>query len=354
MNMPLNREFWRGKRVLITGHTGFKGAWLTRWLASLDSNIIGLSLPPTTAPNLHDMLATPLAGEYILDLSDAEATREAVDSAQPDIVLHLAAQSLVPESYRDPVGTFRSNFMGTIHLLDAIRSSQARAAIQAIVVATTDKVYANDETGHAFNEGDRLGGDDPYSASKAAVEIAVHAWRHSFATTTPPLGTVRAGNVIGGGDWAPYRLLPDIVRAARSGKPLDIRRPNATRPWQHVLDPLHGYLLYAQALASGNMPPPNLNFAPADTRSLAVREIADSLTQAFGIPGWQYVPAPETKEKDALALDASLAFKSLGWKPSFSNIAAIATTVEWYKAWAQGDDVKTLTDRQIESFEETI
>lgn len=352
--MPLNREFWRGKRVLLTGHTGFKGAWLTRWLARLGSDIIGLSLPPTTAPNLHDMLTTPLAGEYIFDLSDAEATREAVDSAQPDIVLHLAAQSLVPESYRDPVGTFRTNVMGTLHLLDALRSSQARAAVKAIVVVTTDKVYANDETGRAFNEGDRLGGDDPYSASKAAVEISVHAWQRSFATTIPPLGTVRAGNVIGGGDWAPHRLLPDIVRAARSGKPLDIRRPNATRPWQHVLDPLHGYLLYAQALASGNTPPPSLNFAPADTRSLTVREIADSLTQTFGIPGWQHVPSPETKEKDTLALDASLAFKSLGWKPSFSNIAAITTTVEWYKAWAQGDDVKTLTDRQIASFEETI
>jgi len=352
--MPLNREFWRGKRVLITGHTGFKGAWLTRWLAGLGSDVIGLSLPPTTDPNLHAMLATPLAGEYILDLSDVDATRDAVDGACPDIVLHLAAQSLVPESYSDPVGTFRTNVMGTIHLLDAVRSSAARAAIKAIVVVTTDKVYANDETGRAFNEGDRLGGDDPYSASKAAVEIAVHAWQRSFTTTMPPLGTVRAGNVIGGGDWAPHRLLPDIVRAARSGKQLNIRRPDATRPWQHVLDPLHGYLLYAQALALGNTPPPSLNFAPADTKSLTVREIADSLTQAFGIPGWQHVPVPETKEKNALALDASLALESLGWKPRFGNAAAIATTVEWYSAWAQGDDVRILTDRQIASFEETI
>jgi CDP-glucose 4,6-dehydratase len=352
--MPLNREFWRGKRVLITGHTGFKGAWLTRWLARLGSDVFGLSLPPPTNPNLHMMLATPLAGEYIIDLSDAEATRRAVSDARADIVLHLAAQSLVPESYRDPVTTFRTNVMGTVHLLDALRSTTVQAVAKAVIVVTTDKVYANDETGHAFDETDRLGGDDPYSASKAAVEIIVHSWRRSFMSDGPPLGTVRAGNVIGGGDWALHRLIPDIVRAARSGKSLNIRRPDASRPWQHVLDPLHGYLLYAQALASGEVLPPSLNFAPADAKSMTVREIADSLKQAFDIAGWQHVPTPETKEKDALALDASLAFRALGWKPNFSNIDAIANTVAWYKAWAHGDDVKVLTDRQIASFEDTI
>jgi CDP-glucose 4,6-dehydratase len=352
--MPLNREFWRGKRVLITGHTGFKGAWLTRWLARLGSDVLGLSLSPSTDPSLHTMLATPLAGEYILDLSDAEATRRAIHDARADIVLHLAAQSLVPESYRDPVTTFRTNVMGTVHLLDALRSAAAQATAKAVIVVTTDKVYANDETGRSFDETDRLGGDDPYSASKAAVEIIVNSWKRSFMFDGPPLGTVRAGNVIGGGDWAPHRLIPDIVRAARSGEPLNIRRPDATRPWQHVLDPLHGYLLYAQALASGEMLPSSLNFAPADAKSLTVREIADSLTQAFGIRGWQYVPAPETKEKDALALDASLAFRALGWEPNFSNIEAIANTVAWYKAWALGDDIRKLTDRQIASFEDTI
>lgn len=352
--MPLNREFWRGKRVLITGHTGFKGAWLARWLAQLGSDVFGLSLPPSTDPSLHTMLATPLAGEFILDLSDAEATRRAIDDARADIVLHLAAQSLVPESYRDPVTTFRANVMGTVHLLDALRSPTASAATKAVIVVTTDKVYANDEAGRAFDETDRLGGDDPYSASKAAAEIIVHSWKHSFMAGGPPLATARAGNVIGGGDWAPHRLIPDIVRAARSGEPLNIRRPDATRPWQHVLDPLHGYLLYAQALASGEMLPPSLNFAPADAKSLTVREIADSLTQAFGIRGWQHVPAPETKEKDALALDASLASRALGWKPNFSNIEAIANTVAWYKAWSLGDDVRKLTDRQIASFEDTI
>lgn len=352
--MPLNREFWRGKRVLITGHTGFKGAWLTRWLARLGADLFGLSLPPSTDPNLHTMLGTPLAGEYILDLSDAGATRRAVEDARADIVLHLAAQSLVPEGYRDPVVTFRTNIMGTVHLLDALRLSATPAIARAVVVATTDKVYANDEAGRAFEETDRLGGDDPYSASKAAVEIVAHSWKRSFMSDGPPLGTVRAGNVIGGGDWASHRLIPDIVRAARSGEPLNIRRPDATRPWQHVLDPLHGYLLYAQALASGETLPPSLNFAPADTTSLTVREIADSLTHAFGIPGWQHVPAPETKEKDALALNASLAFRTLGWKPNFNNIDAIANTVAWYKAWAQGDDVRALTDRQIASFEDTI
>lgn len=349
--MQLDREFWRGKRVLLTGHTGFKGAWLTRWLTRLGANVTGLSLPPPTNPSLHALLQTGLAGEFILDIGDAEATRRAVDEAHADIVLHLAAQSLVPESYDDPVGTFRTNVMGSVHLLDALRSSATRSRTRAIVVVTTDKVYANDESGRAFVEADRLGGDDPYSASKSAAEIAVHAWKRSFLADGPPLATARAGNVIGGGDWASHRLIPDIVRAARTGQPLEIRRPDASRPWQHVLDPLHGYLLYAQALASGEKVPESLNFAPADTKNLTVREIADSLTQAFGVKSWHHVPAPATKEKDALALDASLARNALGWKPKFSGSEAIASTVAWYKAWSSGEDAKALTDHQIELFE---
>ena len=349
--MPLDRGFWRGKRVLLTGHTGFKGAWLARWLTHLGADVVGISLPPPSEPSLHALLETKLSGEFILDIGDANATRRVVDEARADIVLHLAAQSLVPESYDDPVGTFRTNVMGSVHLLDALRSSAARSNTKAIVVVTTDKVYANDESGRAFVESDRLGGDDPYSASKSAAEIAVHAWKQSFMSDGPPLATARAGNVIGGGDWAAHRLIPDIVRAALSGQSLDIRRPGASRPWQHVLDPLHGYLLYAQALASGERVPESLNFAPYDTKNLTVREIADSLTQAFGVKSWRHVPAPATKEKDALSLDASLARNTLGWKPKFSGSEAIASTVAWYKAWAGGEDAKMLTDRQIELFE---
>lgn len=349
--MPLNREFWRGKRVLLTGHTGFKGAWLSRWLARLGAEVVGLSLPPPTSPSLHEMLSTPLAAEYIIDLGDPIATRRAVHSVRADIVLHLAAQSLVPASYEDPAGTFRTNAMGTVHLLDTLQASDET---QAIIVVTTDKVYANDESGVAFTETDRLGGDDPYSASKTAAEIIVHAWKRSFMLDGPPLATARAGNVIGGGDWAAHRLIPDIIRAARSGHRLQIRRPDATRPWQHVLDPLHGYLLYAQELASGKSLPSSLNFAPDDARQLTVREIADSLTRIFDIPGWEHVPAPETKEKNALALDASLAHITLGWKPTFSGSDAIASTIEWYKAWALNEDVRTLTDRQIASFEDKL
>ncbi len=350
--MPLDREFWRGKRVLLTGHTGFKGAWLTRWLARLGADVVGLSLPPPTEPNLHTLLSTPLAAEFIVDLGDADATQRVVNEANAEIILHLAAQALVPESYADPVGTFRSNVMGTVHLLDALRLSSASAA-KAIVVVTTDKVYANDECGRAFVETDRLGGDDPYSASKTATEMAVHAWKHSFMSDGPPLGLARAGNVIGGGDWASHRLIPDIVRAARSGQQLEIRRPEASRPWQHVLDPLHGYLLYAQALGSRDAVPESLNFAP-DGEKLTVREIADSLTPVFGVSGWRHVPAPLTKEKNELALDASLARRTLGWRPGFDSKEAIASTVTWYQGWMQGIDIKALTDAQIAKFEEML
>jgi CDP-glucose 4,6-dehydratase len=350
--MRIDRDFWRSRRILLTGHTGFKGAWLSRWLTRLGARVVGLSLPPATEPSLHTLLATELAAEHLTDLGEAETTRKAVEAARADVVLHLAAQSLVPESYANPVSTFRTNVLGTIHLLDALRA--LRSSLNAVVIVTTDKVYANDESGRAFVETDPLGGDDPYSASKAAVEIAVHAWKRSFMSDGPPLGTARAGNVIGGGDWAPQRLIPDIVRAARSGRQLEIRRPDASRPWQHVLDPLHGYLLYAQAMASGASVPGSLNFAPNDPKVLTVREIADSLTEAFGINGWRHVPAPQTGEKKALALDASLAYRALGWKPEFTSSEAIASTIAWYKAWAQGDDVKALTDRQIAEFEEML
>ena len=352
--MPLNREFWRGKRVLLTGHTGFKGAWLSRWLARLGADVVGLSLPPPTSPNLHDILSTPLAGEHFVDLGDPVATRHAVHQARADIVLHLAAQSLVPAGYQDPTGTFRTNALGTVHLLDALRTSDDRSGPKAIVIVTTDKVYANDESGTAFIEADKLGGDDPYSASKAATEIIVHSWKKSFMQDGPPLVTARAGNVIGGGDWAQHRLIPDIIRAARSGLTLMIRHPDATRPWQHVLDPLHGYLLYAQELALGQSLPPSLNFAPDDSSPLTVREIADSMTQIFDIPPWEYTPMPEVKEKNALALNASLARDALGWKPGFSGKDAITSTIEWYKAWVQNEDLKTLTDRQIASFEDKL
>ena len=343
-----HRLWWRGRRVLLTGHTGFKGAWAARWLTRLGAEVTGISLPPPSRPSLHDLVATPIRASIILDIRDGAGLAAAVAVCRPQVVLHLAAQALVPEGYRDPVGTFSSNVMGTINLLEAVRASKG---VEAVLVATTDKVYANDESRQMFAEGDRLGGDDPYSASKAGTELAVHSYRKSFFQGGPPLATARAGNVIGGGDFAAKRLIPDIVRAASAGEPLSLRRPDATRPWQHVLDLINGYLIYAEALATGRSVPSALNFGPLDPSPLSVREITDAFVGDLGAPGWHHTPEPCILEKCNLVLDPSLAIASLRWRPQLDRHAMLAWTSAWYKAWAAGADVAALTDDQIESFE---
>lgn len=349
--MGLNRDFWRGRRVLLTGHTGFKGAWLARWLCRLGAEVHGFALPPEGEPNLSRLLATPLAGETLADLRDAPAVEQALRVAAPDVVLHLAAQALVPASYRDPLGTWTSNVIGTINLLEAMRRYDRPLAA---LIVTTDKVYANDERGLAFPETAPLGGDDPYSASKAATEIAVHSWRKSFLGQRVALATARAGNVIGGGDWSAERLIPDIVRAVQRGEAVLLRRPEATRPWQHVLDPLYGYLLYAEALFVRRELPGGLNFGPLEDEKISVGTIATQLTQAFGAPVWRTEPRPAIAEKGQLGLDARLAAQSLGWRPHFSTAAALAETVNWYKDWLAGENPAAITDRQIAAFEDRL
>lgn len=350
--MALTRDFWRGRRVLLTGHTGFKGAWAARWLTRLGAEVHGFALPPDTAPSLHALLRTPLAGETLADLRDAAAVDRALTEARPDIVLHLAAQALVPASYRDPVGTWTSNVVGTINLLEAMRRHPQ--PLTAVIV-TTDKVYANNESGAAFAETAPLGGDDPYSASKAATEIAVHSWVKSFFAGRHRVGTARAGNVIGGGDWSADRLIPDIVRAAQQQSSVVLRRPEATRPWQHVLDPVHGYLLYAEALQMQQAGmPAALNFGPLEDERITVGAIASSLTEAFGAPAWRHEPQPGMAEKGVLALDATAASKALGWQPQFATHAALDATVAWYRDWLAGADAAVLTDRQIAAFEDGL
>lgn len=349
--MRVSRDFWRGRRVLLTGHTGFKGAWAARWLQRMDAEVYGFALAPDTDPSLHRLLRTPLAGETIADLRDAAAVQAALTAAQPDIVLHLAAQALVPASYRDPVGTWTSNLIGSINLLEAMR--QHAKPLTAVLV-TTDKVYANNESGVAFPEDAPLGGDDPYSASKAAMEIAVHSWKKSFLHHHR-IATARGGNVIGGGDWSAYRLIPDIVRAAQRQDSVVLRRPEATRPWQHVLDLVQGYLLYAQALETGAADlPASLNFGPPDDQRITVGTIATDLTAAFGAPAWRHEPQPEMAEKGVLALDARQAVAKLGWQPAFSTQGALDATVAWYRDWLSGTDAAHLTDRQIAEFEDRL
>ncbi len=343
--MRPNPDFWRGKRVLLTGHTGFKGAWLALMLTRLGAEVTGLALPPEPGPALFPILAPALRlADHAADLRDAEAVRRITAEARPQVVLHLAAQALVGRGYADPAGTFASNVTGTIHLLEALRGL---GGVEAAVMITTDKVYRNEATGRRFREDDPLGGEDPYSASKAACELAVACWRASFARELPPLVTARAGNVIGGGDFAPTRLIPDLVRAA-AGTPLVLRYPSATRPWQHVLDVLTGYLLLAEHAAAGTVPAA-VNFAPPGGSESTVLDIISAFSQAFGadLP-WTQAPAP-APEAALLALDASLAADTLGWRPRLDATAMIAETAVWYAAWRRGENMLPPSLRDVET-----
>ncbi len=331
--------FWRGRRVLVTGHTGFKGSWLVRMLAGMGAEVTGLALDPPPGPSGFEAMRVKdaLAADHRADIRDAAAVERLVRGARPEIVLHLAAQALVGAGYRDPAGTFASNVDGTIHVLQALRGQGALAA----VMVTSDKVYRNEGTGRPFVEGDALGGGDPYSASKAAAEIAVASWRASFAGELPPIATVRAGNVIGGGDFSEMRIIPDLVRAQLACVPLLVRRPDATRPFQHVLDVLRGYLLTAEALVAGTAPPA-LNFGPRDGE-IRVRD----LLALWGDVAWEQARGEAMEEARRLALDSTLAGRALGWNPLLDTRQAIVATAAWYAAWRAGADMARATEAEI-------
>ena len=330
--------FWRGRRVLLTGHTGFKGSWLTLMLHQLGAKVTGLSLRTAPDPALFELLTPGLAlDHHVVDVRDAAAVAGVLRAARPEVVLHLAAQALVPQGSRDPAGTFETNATGTVNLLEAMRGQDG---IVAAVLVTTDKVYRNTGGRRRFREADPLGGADPYSASKAAAEMAIACWRHSFARELPPLAAARAGNVIGGGDFAPTRLVPDIVRAVGTGEPLQLRYPGAVRPWQHVLDVAAGYLLLAELLVKGGGGAPEaVNFAPLDPAEYTVTDIIAAFAEAFGtaLP-WQPV-ADVPPEAPHLALDPALAVAALNWSPRLQGEALIRTTAAWYAAWRRGEDI---------------
>ena len=344
--------FWLGKKVLLTGHTGFKGAWASRWLASLGAKVIGISLPPDPGPSLFDILGLDhLEASHLLDLRLAEAVEEVVRSIQPEIVLHFAAQPIVRRSYVSPVSTFASNVMGTVHVLDALR---CHAEPKVIIVVTSDKVYKNDGSGNAFRENSRLGGHDPYSASKAATEIIVSSYRSSFfAEKGIPIATARGGNVIGGGDFSEDRLIPDIVRAVSLGKIPEIRNPEATRPWQHVLDCLDGYFTYAEALTSKHkVIPKALNFGPQlDITAITVRTLTNSLMRFMNRKAiFSESIADDLHEMETLCIDPSLASQSLKWKPRLKGDTILQLTAEWYGAFIAGNNMKNITDKQINNY----
>lgn len=349
----LGVSHWSGSRVLLTGHTGFKGAWAARWLAGYGAQVTGLSLPPPPGPNLFDMLGTGhLVASHLVDLRDLSAVERVVRDCQPDLVLHMAAQPLVRASYGDPVGTFGSNVMGTVHLLDALRRL---AKPRAILIVTSDKVYANDGSGRAYSESDQLGGHDPYSASKAATEIIAASYRGSFfASAGIPLVTARGGNVIGGGDYSADRLVPDIVRALSQNEPVSLRNPGATRPWQHVLDCLDGYFAYLSALAAGQDLPSALNFGPTpETKPFTVAELANALQIAMGRPAaFQLDQNDGPHEMPKLSIDPARAMDVLGWRPRLDASSMLRLTAEWYAAEAAGQDMAAMTDAQIAQYQD--
>ncbi|MFN8707384.1 MAG: CDP-glucose 4,6-dehydratase [Alphaproteobacteria bacterium] len=343
----VDNTFWRGRRVLLTGHTGFKGSWAALWLCSMGADVRGLSLAPDTTPSLFELARVDRDVEGgLCDLRDSEAVVAAVRQAKPQIVLHMAAQPLVRRSMKFPVDTFSVNVMGTAYLLEALRDEPD---LQAVVVVTTDKVYENPETGIRFAEGAPLGGHDPYSASKAAAEILVASYERTyFRERGIPVATARGGNVIGGGDFSEDRIVPDVFRAMQVGQPIMLRNPGATRPWQHVLDCLTGYLAFTQALVTVPNTPRAMNFGPLLSDDVPVKDLAEAMQRALGARhGWIAAEGPQPREMKALSLDCSLASEWLGFRDRLSGLEAIRATAEWYLSFARGEDMRARTLNEI-------
>lgn len=356
MEMPDWLRYYRNRRVLVTGHTGFKGAWLTVWLKQLGSVVTGLSLEPDSdRPSLFEAAGVADGMQsMIVDIREADALETIVKETSPEIIFHLAAQSLVIESYKSPIETFSTNVMGTTHVLEAAGKVDS---VRAVVSVTSDKCYRNQGLHRAYNEEDTLGGTDPYSASKAAAEIVIASYRHAFGRNGPLLASARSGNVIGGGDWADNRLVPDIVRALAAARQPTIRNPASVRPWQYVLEPLAGYLLLAHSLVThGRTSAEGWNFGPPEESQVSVGELAQLFVDAWGAGDVALPIASGTgdvngKEAAELRLDSSKARKRLGWKSMMNNHEAVAATIDWYHTYYDARNSMTdLTINQVSSY----
>ncbi len=348
-NLELSSAFWSDKRVLITGHTGFKGGWLSIYLLRLGAKVAGYALPAATEPSLFDLarVSDHMQSETG-DVRNIEQLTKVISGFRPDIIIHMAAQALVRPSYADPVDTFSTNVMGTVNVLEAARHVDS---VRSVVNVTTDKCYENLEREAGYREDEPLGGHDPYSSSKGCSELVTSSFRRSFSL---PVASARAGNVIGGGDWAEDRLLPDMMRSFIAGEAVTIRNPASTRPWQHVLEPLQGYLLLAQHLHDDSSAFAEAwNFGPDDDDAKPVEWLADRVCDLWGAPASWINATDDDQPHEAafLRLNCDKAKDRLGWQPRMALPQALAWTVEWYKAFQRGDDVRALTESQISNFE---
>ena len=346
-SVEINQKFWEGKRVFVTGHTGFKGSWLSLWLQEMKSHVKGFALPPSTHPSLFEE-ANVAEGmdSQIGDVRNVDVLMSSITEFNPDILIHMAAQPLVGESYKNPIDTYATNVMGTVHVLESARRCPS---LKAIVNVTSDKCYENRKSNRGYAESDPMGGDDPYSSSKGCAEILTSSWRKSFFHL---LASGRAGNVVGGGDWTKGRLLPDILRAFEKKRPVVIRNPTATRPWQHVLEPLSGYLILAQNLYErGEVFARGWNFGPNHESIEPVKAIVERMIKIWGDGvRWELDRKNNPPEAQELTLDISLARSELSWKPRWCLQETLEKTVSWHKAWLSGQNARDLCLEQIYSF----
>lgn len=355
-DVVINAEFWSGKRVLITGHTGFKGGWLSLWLQSMGAKVTGYSLPPPTQPSLFEIARVGEGMTSIIgDIRNPDQLQAVFCEHCPEIVFHMAAQPLVRYSYEEPVETYATNVMGTVHLLEAIRQT---GGVRAVVNVTSDKCYENREWVWGYRENEPMGGYDPYSSSKGCAELVANAYRNSYFNPATyeqhgiALASARAGNVIGGGDWAPDRLIPDTMRAMQAGEPVKIRSPYATRPWQHALEPLSGYLQLAQKLfEEGTNYAEGWNFGPNDEDARSVQWIVEQLIRQWGEGAhWELDTNLQPHEAHYLKLDCSKAKSRLGWQPQWSLTKTLNAVVEWHRAYLDKTDMRSMTLQQIKTF----
>lgn len=352
----MNPSFWLGKKVFITGHTGFKGSWLSLWLQYLGADVTGYALHPPTNPSLFAVAQIGRGMKSVFgDIRNPTTLTNAIQQVAPDIVIHMAAQPLVRRSYIDPVETYSTNIMGTVYLLEAVRHTQS---VRVVLNVTTDKCYENKELARGYREGDPMGGFDPYSSSKACSELVSAAYRNSFFSIDTQshypvaMATARAGNVIGGGDWSSYRLIPDILRAFEEGQPVSVRNPKAIRPWQHVLEPLGGYLLLSEKLWSdGQHYSEPFNFGPILEDARSVEWVVEKMVTSWGNGASWKIESDDVHETNCLNLDISKAITKLQWMPIWSLEYALQSILSWHKGYLDGENMHDVTLRQITSFQ---